>query len=322
MGGSGDLEAPYEYGVGREVEDVHVPVLLQEVLACLQVRAGGIYVDGTVGGGGHAEAILAASAPDGRLLGLDRDPAALDVAERRLLPFGARIVLRHGSFARLAAWAEGFAPVDGVLLDLGLSSLQLADPARGFAFSLEGPLDMRMDPTGSGPTAADLVNTLSVKELADLLYRYGEERQARRIAAAIVDARPLFTTTELAQVVERTVGRRGRIHPATRTFQALRITVNGEMEALEDALPQAVDLLRPGGRLAVISFHSLEDRIVKRFLRQEARDCICPPDVPVCVCEHRARLEVLTKKPVRPGPAEVEANPRARSARMRVAERK
>ena len=287
----------------------------------LAVRPGGVYIDGTVGGGGHAEAILESSAPDGRLLGLDRDPGALEAAGERLARFGGRAVLRHGSFARLAALAEGFAPVDGVLLDLGLSSLQLADPARGFAFSQEGPLDMRFDPTAPGPTAADLVNGLPVKELAALLYRYGEERQAGRIAEAIVAARPLETTRQLAEVIERAVGRRGRIHPATRTFQALRIAVNKELEALEAALPQAVDLLRPGGRLVVISFHSLEDRIVKRFLRRESRDCICPPETPVCTCGHTAQLRLLTRKPVRPDPEEVERNPRARSARLRAAER-
>jgi len=287
----------------------------------LQVQRGGTYIDGTVGGGGHAQAILIGSTPGGRLLGLDRDPAALDAAGRRLASFGKRAVLRHGSFACLAELAEGFAPADGVLLDLGLSSLQLADAARGFAFRREGPLDMRFDPTAGGPTAADLVNDLAVKELTRLLYRYGEEPQAHRVAEAIVAARPLHTTLELAEVVGRVVRRR-RIHPATRTFQALRIAVNGELEALEAALPQAVDLLRPGGRLVVISFHSLEDGIVKRFLRREARDCICPPEVLVCRCGHKARLRILTRRPLRPAVAEVATNPRARSARLRAAERR
>jgi len=292
------------------------------VLTFLAVRPGGTYIDATVGGGGHAAAILTASAPDGRLLGLDRDPAALEIARRRLAPFGDRALLRHGSFARLALLAQDIAPVDGVVFDLGLSSLQLADPRRGFAFSREGPLDMRFDPEAGGPTAADLVNTLSVKELAEVLYRYGEERQARRIAEAIVAARPVRTTTELAEVVAAAVGsRRGRIHPATRTFQALRIAVNRELDALAEALPQALDLLAPGGRLVVISFHSLEDRIVKRFLRRESRDCICPPETPICTCGHRARLRVLTPKPVRPSPEEVAANPRSRSARLRAAQR-
>lgn len=299
---------------------VHVPVLLQTVVSLLQVRSGGVYIDGTVGGGGHAAAVLAASASDGRLLGLDRDPAALDVARERLAPWGDRAVLRRGSFADLLCLAEGFIPADGVLLDLGLSSLQLADPTRGFSFAQDGPLDMRFDPS-EGPTAADLVNTLSVRELTDLLYRYGEEKQARRIAEAIVAARPIHRTAELVSLIERTVGRRERIHPATRTFQALRIAVNRELEALEAALPQALEVLRPGGRLVVISFHSLEDRIVKQFLHREARDCICPPEIPVCVCGHRAQVRVLTPKPVRPDAAEVAANPRARSARLRAAEK-
>lgn len=297
----------------------HIPVLLQGVLSFLRVRPGGIYIDGTVGGGGHAAAILAASAPDGRLLGLDRDPAALEVARERLAPYGDRAILRRGSFADLIHLAEDFIPADGVLLDLGLSSLQLADPARGFSFSQDGPLDMRFDPSEE-TTAADLINTLSARELTDLLYRYGEEKQARRIAEAIVAARPIHRTVELAALIERTVGRRERIHPATRTFQALRIAVNRELEALEAVLPQALEALRPGGRLVVISFHSLEDRIVKQFFHREARDCICPPEIPVCVCGHRARVRVLTPKPVRPDPAEVTANPRARSARLRAAE--
>lgn len=299
----------------------HVPVLLHTVLSLLPIRPGGVYIDGTVGGGGHAAAILDASAPDGRLLGIDRDPASLAVSRQRLAPYGARITLRHGSFAELSRIARDFAPADGVLLDLGLSSLQLADPERGFSFSWDGPLDMRFDPTEGGPTAADLVNTLSLKELTDVLYRYGEEKQACRIAVAIVAARPIHRTGELAALIERTVGRRERIHPATRTFQALRILVNQELEALEAALPQALDLLRPRGRLVVISFHSLEDRIVKQFLQRESRDCICPPEIPVCVCGHRARVRLLTPRPVRPGDAEITVNPRARSARLRAAEK-
>jgi 16S rRNA (cytosine1402-N4)-methyltransferase len=237
-------------------------------------------------------------------------------------------VLVHSSFSRLAeiARAHRFAPVDGVVFDLGLSSLQLADPARGFAFTVDGPLDMRFDLTESGPPAAELVNRLPGAELADLLFRYGEERQARRIAEAIVAARPIRTTRALAVVIEQAVGRRGRIHPATRTFQALRIAVN-DLAALEAALPQAVEILVPGGRLAVISFHSLEDRLVKRFLRRESRDCICPPETPVCVCDHRATLRLVAQprpgrhKPIRPTANEIASNPRARSARLRVAER-
>ncbi|MFQ6100575.1 MAG: 16S rRNA (cytosine(1402)-N(4))-methyltransferase RsmH [Anaerolineae bacterium] len=318
---------------------IHIPVLFQAVLDGLQVGPGGRYIDATVGGGGHAAGILAASSPDGRLLGLDQDPAAVEVARARLVSYGERVVLVHGSFARLAkiAHAYHFVPADGVLFDLGLSSLQLADSTRGFAIAADGPLDMRFDPTVSGPTAAALVNDLPLEELAALLRRYGEEEQALRIAEAIVAARPLHTTGELAAVVERAVGsvlshsaaprrgllkgRRGRIHAATRTFQALRIAVNDELAALEAALPQVVEILAPGGRLAVIGFHSLEDRLVKRFMRRESRDCICPPELPVCVCDHRAMLRLVTRKPIRPTADEVTDNPRSRSARLRVAER-
>jgi 16S rRNA (cytosine1402-N4)-methyltransferase len=236
---------------------------------------------------------------------------------------GDRVILAQGSFRYLRelAHAHDFVPTDGLLFDLGLSSLQLADPARGFAFLLDGPLDMRFDPTSDSPTAATFVNELSVDELTTLLYQYGQDTQARRIAKAIVAARPLYTTKELAAVVEGAVGRRGRIHPATRTFQALRIVVNDELATIEAVLPQAVEILAPGGRLAVISFHSLEDRIAKRFLRRESRDCICPAEMPVCACDHRATLRVITRKPIRPTAEEVAANPRARSARLRVAER-
>jgi 16S rRNA (cytosine1402-N4)-methyltransferase len=302
---------------------IHIPVLFQAVLDGLKLRPGGRYIDATVGGGGHAAGILEALSPDGCLLGLDQDPSAIETARIHLSAYPGRVVLVHSSFARLAEVAEAsrFVPADGVLFDLGLSSLQLADPARGFAFMADGPLDMRFDPTKGGPTAAALVNHLSPEEMATLLYRYGEERHARRIAEAISAARPLHTTRELASVVEEVVGRRGRIHPATRTFQALRIAVNEEMDALEAALPQAVEILAVGGRLAVISFHSLEDRMVKRFLRRESRDCICPPELPMCTCDHRATVRPITRKPIRPAADEIAANPRARSARLRVAER-
>lgn len=302
---------------------VHQPVLFQAALDSLLVQPGGRYIDATVGGGGHAAGILAASSPQGRLLGIDRDPAAIKVASTRLAPYTGRFVLVHASFEHLAAVAREhhFAPADGILFDLGLSSLQLGDPARGFAFMSDGPLDMRYDPTQSGVTAATLVNQLSVDELAALLFRYGEEGRARRIAEAIVAARPLYTTTELARVIERAVGRRGHLHPATRTFQALRIAVNDELAVLEAALPQAVELLRPGGRLVVISFHSLEDRIVKQFLRRESHNCICPPEAPVCTCHHVATVRLITRKPIVPSAEEIAANPRSRSARMRVAER-
>jgi 16S rRNA (cytosine1402-N4)-methyltransferase len=241
----------------------------------------------------------------------------------RLASFGERVVLVHSSFSCLAEVAQTrrFALVDGILFDLGFSSLQLADPERGFAFMTDGPLDMRFDRQSDRPTAADLVNQLAVDELAALLIRYGEEKHSRRIAEAIAAARPLYTTAELVAVIEQVVKQRSRIHPATRTFQALRIAVNDELSALEKALPQAVNILATGGRLVVISFHSLEDRIVKRYTRRESRDCICPPEVPVCVCDHRATLRVITRKPIGPTTEEIAANPRARSARLRIAER-
>ena len=304
---------------------MHVPVLFQAVLSGLQVRPGGRYIDATVGGGGHSAGILAAS-PGGRLLGIDRDPAAVETARGRLSSYGEQATLVHGSFACLkgVARASSFAPVDGVLFDLGLSSFQLADPSRGFSFMTEGPLDMRYNPTADRPTAAQLVNELSFDELRELLFRYGEERQAPSVAEAIVAARPLRTTRELATVVTEAVRRRhrGRIHPATRTFQALRVAVNDELRVLEAALPQAVDVLAPGGRMVVIGFHSLEDRLVKRFLRRESRDCICPPEAPTCVCGHRATMRLVTRRPVRPTVEETRANPRSRSARLRVAERR
>jgi len=304
----------------------HVPVLYEEVLAWLAPRPGGTYVDCTVGGGGHAAGILAASSPDGRLLGIDADPSALREAEARLQPFAPRFTLVHDSYANLerdARW-HGFAPADGVLFDLGVSSFELDRPERGFSFRVEAPLDMRFDPT-QGATAADLVNSLGEDELAGLLFRYGEEPRARAIARAIVAERRrrrIETTSQLAKLVERVAGAPGRrIHAATRTFQALRIAVNHELERLEEALPQAVEILAPGGRLVVISFHSLEDRIVKRFIAERARGCICPPEVPVCVCGHRPTLEVLTRKPVVPSEAEVRQNPRSRSAKLRAARR-
>lgn len=300
----------------------HVPVLYEQVLAGLEIGPGGRYIDATVGAGGHAAGILAASAPDGQLLGLDTDPEAVAYASQVLAPFGDRVTVGVGNFRHLKRQAIllGFKDVEGILMDLGLSSRQLADVDRGFSFSQEGPLDMRMDRRG-GETAADLVNQLPEAELAGILWQYGEERHARRIARAVVASRPIQSTDQLAELVARTVGRREKIHPATRTFQALRIATNDELGALSEALPQALDLLRPGGRLAVIAFHSLEDRLVKRFFQREARDCICPPETPVCVCGHQAKLKVISRKPVRPEASEIAENPRSRSARLRIAER-
>ncbi len=301
----------------------HTPVLYHEVLQALQPRDGGRYVDGTLGAGGHAWGILDASSPGGLLLGLDLDPQALALAREKLAPFGERAILRQGSYLTLRQQLDalGWVSVDGILLDLGVSSMQVDTPERGFSFRQDGPLDMRFDPAAS-TTAADLVNHLPESELADLIYRYGEERRSRRIARAIVKARPIESTRQLAEVVRRAAGGgRGRIHPATRTFQALRIAVNRELEAVERVLPLAIDALASGGRLAVISFHSLEDRLVKTFFRRESRDCLCPPERPVCTCGHIARLRLVPRKAIQAGEAEVAVNPRARSARLRVAEK-
>jgi 16S rRNA (cytosine1402-N4)-methyltransferase len=305
-----------------------VTVLPSETLSVLAAHAGGRYVDGTLGGAGHSALLLDASAPDGRVLGIDADAAALERARERLAPAVAagRLLLRQGNFAQMEELARDadFAPVDGILLDLGLSSDQLADAARGFSFAADAPLDMRFD-TSQGRPAADLVNTLDEAELADLLWRYGEERRSRAIARRIVAQRrraPIARTGELARLIASVMpGRPGGIHPATRSFQALRIAVNDELGNLEAALPRAVELLRPGGRIAVISFHSLEDRIVKRYFNEEARGCVCPPELPVCVCGRSPRLRVVTRHPITASAEELARNPRSRSAKLRVAER-
>jgi 16S rRNA (cytosine1402-N4)-methyltransferase len=305
-----------------DAEAIHVPVLLEEALDGLQVKAGGRYIDCTLGAGGHARVILEKSAPDGRLLGIDLDAQAIEVARRRLAPYEGRITLVHDNFSRLKEIASehGFIPANGVLLDLGISSLQLHQEARGFSFQKEGPLDMRFDLDGE-VTANHLVNELRETDLADILASYGEEPRAKGIARAIVKNRPLKTTLELANLVVRTVGRRRKLHPATKTFQALRIAVNEELRALSEVLPQILDILTSGGRMAIIAFHSLEDRLVKQFMAQESRDCICPPQVPTCICHHRRILQILTKKPIRPSSAEIRENPRCRSAKLRMAVR-
>jgi 16S rRNA (cytosine1402-N4)-methyltransferase len=306
----------------------HEPVLLRETLELLSPVPGGTYVDLTLGLGGHAEGILEASAPEGRVVGIDRDREALAHASTRLARFGERFVPLHGDHREIGALLHGagvFA-VDGILADLGLSSLQLDDPERGFSFQADGPLDMRMDPS-SGPTAADLLATLPERELRRILKVYGEEMLAGRIARAIVLRRakaPVRRTSELRQIVERVAGpraRRFRIHPATRTFQALRIAVNGEIDGLETLVPEAVSFLRRGGRLVVLSFHSLEDRAVKRAMRALAERCICPPGLPVCGCGREDLVRLVSTRALRPSSEEIDRNPRSRSARLRAAER-
>ena len=301
----------------------HQPVLYKEIIHALQPRRGGRYVDGTLGAGGHARGILEASVPDGQLLGLDVDPQALALARKILAPYDQRIHLVQASYTSLSDQLArlGWDKVDGILLDLGASSMQFDTPDRGFSFTQDAPLDMRFGPSML-KTAADLVNELPERELADLIYRYGEERDSRKIARAIVKARPLHTTRELVSVIEAVSPRRGdRIHPATRTFQALRIAVNEELAAIEEVLPQAVTNLKSGGRLAVISFHSLEDRIVKDFFREQSRDLVNPPYEQIYKEERKATLKEVNRKPISPSDEEMKSNPRARSAKLRIVEK-
>lgn len=307
----------------------HRPVLYNEILHFLQPERGGRYVDCTLGAGGHAWGILEHSSPDGVLLGLEVDPLALDIARKRLKPFGRRAYLVQESYVTLGEQLDnlGWFAVDGILLDLGVSSMQLDIPERGFSFLVNGPLDMRFD--SEAPIKAyDLVNGLSVDELTATIYRFGEEPHARRIAQAIVQSRPVSSTLELAEIVRRAVQSKGsrspqkrRIHPATRTFQALRIAVNHELESLEKVLPQAINRLAEGGRLAVIAFHSLEDRIVKQTFRQESKGCICPSRQPFCTCGHKAVIVQVTPHPIQPAEGDIQRNPRGRSAKLRVVEK-
>jgi 16S rRNA (cytosine1402-N4)-methyltransferase len=300
----------------------HLPVMLDETLQALAVGPGARYIDGTAGAGGHARAILELSTPGGQLLGFDADPGSLEIARRNLTGFEGSFLLVNQNFETMetVARAHDFFPVHGILLDLGLASMQLSQTGRGFSFQYEAPLDMRFSPDQK-MTAAEIVNTYSEAEIADILWRYGEERFSRKIARRIIESRPLKTTTELAGLVAKTVGRSGDIHPATRTFQGLRIAVNEELSRLESTLQQATRLLGFGGRLVVISYHSLEDRIVKQFLQQESTDCICPADLPQCRCGHAARLRILNKKIITPSEEELRSNPRSRSAKLRAAER-
>lgn len=306
----------------------HLSVMPAEVLQYLQPQADQLYLDGTVGAGGHSRLILEASAPSGRVIGLDRDPQALAKATEVLAGFGDRVRLCHANFsAATQVLAElGEPGLDGLLLDLGVSSYQLDAPQRGFSFRSEAPLDMRMDQT-TGVTAAEVLNSCDAAELTRIFREYGEERYAGRIARRIERERqqaPLETTRQLAELVRGAVPGGfvpGRIHPATRVFQALRIHVNQELDHVAKGLEQGLELLRIGGRMVIISFHSLEDRLVKQFFAAQARSCICPPRLPLCNCGHQARVEVLTRKAVRAGEAEVNANPRARSAVLRAIRR-
>jgi 16S rRNA (cytosine1402-N4)-methyltransferase len=301
----------------------HQPVLYKEIIHALQPHAGGRYVDGTLGAGGHARGMMEASAPDGQLLGLDVDPQALAIARRNLAPYENRIHLAQASYTSLPTQLAqlGWEAVDGLLLDLGASSMQFDTPERGFSFLQDAPLDMRFGPQ-IPQTAADLVNKSSERELADLIFEYGEERNSRKIARAIVKARPIQTTRELVAAIESVTPRRGdRLHPATRTFQALRIAVNDELASIQEVLPQVMAALKPGGRFAVISFHSLEDRLVKDFLREQSKDRINPPYERIYEEERKATLKEVNRKPITPSEEEILNNPRARSAKLRIAEK-
>ncbi len=311
----------------------HIPVLCDKVIDFLSPKSDGVYIDGTVGLGGHSAAILETSAPNGRVIGIDLDVEALSIAESRLHVFGDRFSLINGNFAEMDVLLEtrhSIHAVDGILLDLGVSSLQLDTPDRGFSFNHTGPLDMRMNARQmlnsereTDLTAMQIVNDSPMDALVDIFKRYGEERFARRIAHRIIQTRqetPIMTTTQLAEIVKRAVPKGvSKIHPATRVFQALRIHINAELENLKTGLDVAIQLLRQGSCLCIITFHSLEDRIVKHCFQKCARACICPPKTPICICEHTASLEVLTKRPISPDAVEVQHNPRARSAKLRVA---
>jgi 16S rRNA (cytosine1402-N4)-methyltransferase len=307
---------------------MHIPVLRDSVLENLLPPDTTVerMIDGTLGAGGHTVAMLDRGARE--VLGLDLDEMALSIARANLAAYGDRAHLAHASYVDMCAQAAliGWHNVDAILLDLGVSSMQLDTPERGFAFRTDGPLDMRFDASdagGSRPTAAELVNTLDERELADLFFRYGEERDSRRLARAVVRERPFVSTSELATAIEKASPRRyeQKIHPATRIFQALRIAVNDELGVIESTLPQAIDLLKPGGRLAVISFHSLEDRVVKDAFRLASTDCICPPKIPVCACGHHASVRLVTRKPLIADETEIAQNPRSRSAKLRVVEK-
>ena len=301
----------------------HLPVLYQEILDALAPKNKGYYVDCTLGAGGHALGILQASQPEGKLLGFDLDPQAHALARETLAPHEQRTLLVERSYTKLQETLQEikWTSVHGIVLDLGASSMQFDTAERGFSFREDAPLDMRFSPKIT-ESAADIINTYSEAELAEIIFRYGEERASRRIAKTIIKNRPIRTTFELASLISTAIPRKGkRVHPATRTFQALRIAVNDELGSVEKVLPQAIESLAPGGRLAVISFHSLEDRLVKRYFRHESKDCICPPRQPICNCTHKAVIKELSRKPISPTEEEIRSNPRARSAKLRVVEK-
>lgn len=302
---------------------IHTPVLLKEAVEALQVQPGKRYVDCTLGSGGHAMAILEKSLPNGQLLGIDADPDAIKIAKTRLADYADSTIIVNDNFANLETICKenNFLSVNGILFDLGMSSIQLDNAERGFSFQRDGPLDMRFGPTQE-LTAAEIINILPEDKLGNLIRTYGEESYSRQIARHIVRNRPINSTLELVHIVEQAIGsRRGKIHPATRTFLALRIAVNRELENLLTALKQTINCLGHRGRLVVISYHSLEDRLVKQFMVRENKGCLCPPETPICVCGHVPSLRLISKKAIMPLLGEIESNPRSRSARLRAAER-
>lgn len=301
----------------------HIPVLYHEIINALAPYSGGLYIDGTLGAGGHALGILKASNPNGKLIGLDLDPQALVIANQFLSQFRDRVFIRQGSYIDMASFVKeiGWFLVDGIILDLGVSSIQLDSKERGFSFLYDAPLDMRFGDQTS-INAADLINSLTENDLANIIWKYGEEKYSRKIARIICQNRPVNTTFELANLIKKAYGNQhSQIHPATRTFQAIRIAVNQEMQAIETVIPQAISLLKPGGKLAIISFHSLEDRIVKSIFRTESKDCICPSDQPICTCKHIKLIKEVNRKPIEASPEEISNNPRSRSAKLRIAEK-
>lgn len=308
------------------LENIHATVLLQETVDFLEVKDDGVYVDATLGLAGHAREILSRN-KSCRLVGIDQDSAALELAKERLAEFGGRVTFERANFSAIKSVLDGFSGVDGIVADLGVSSLQMDSEERGFSFRFDAPLDMRMDESSDRPTATELLAALSEEEIANVIYEYGEERFSRRIARRIVERRnagePVTTTKQLVELVERSVKRspKDKIHPATRTFQALRIAVNGELDVLETFLADAIDILKTGGILAVITFHSLEDRIAKRTFQKLSGKCSCPPRMPICICGAKKLIELVTKKPVTPGDDEQKQNPRSRSAKLRVIRR-
>ena len=300
----------------------HTPVLVKQVVDGLIVKNGGAYIDGTLGGGGHTEQILRECTPDGKVLAFDVDLTAIEAAKNRFKQFTSNLSIIHGSYSKMRDYAHSinFGSADGILLDLGFSSIQLNSSGKGFSFLRDEPLDMRFDTTG--PKASDLVNNMPEKELAFLIYRYGEERKSRVIARAIINNRPIHSSSELGNLIFKILGRRKEnIHPATRTFQALRIAVNHELDNLRQGLDQAISLLAPCGRLAVISYHSLEDRLVKTIFREGSINCICPPDIHICICNHKPSVQVVNRKVIKPTLDEVLSNPRSRSAKLRIVQK-